>query len=298
MVEPVQACPLCGNPDSQPFDRRQFRGQWITNRICVYCGLVYQTPRMDREELGAFYADQYRQVYQGEAGPTEKDLLIQRRRAVSLLEFTRTAVLQIGSMLDIGCSAGTLLQVFRQEFDCRVTGIEPGDSYRAFAQNQGIEVFSDLESLAAERQTRFDLISKAHVLEHLPDPVAYLAEIRQDWLKPDGWLLIEVPNLYCHDSFEVAHLVAFSPHTLRQTLEQAGYRVSALEAHGRPRSAVLPLYLTVLARPIAEDDTKPVVVPEKRVTLKRQWGLLRRRILQRLAPEKAWLSLETDRLES
>ncbi len=96
---------------------------------------------------------------------------------------------------------------------------------------------------------RFDLISLAHVLEHIANPVQYLAGLRQNWLTEEGSLLVEVPNLYCHDSFEVAHLVAYSPHSLTQTLQQAGFEIVVFVQHGRPRSSILPLYLTVLARP-------------------------------------------------
>lgn len=295
MVEQVTTCPLCAHAASRLFDRRQFRGQWVISRVCQHCGLVFQSPRMEQEELQAFYASQYRQVYQGEAGPTDKDLFVQRGRAKSLLEFTRTAVLQVNAMLDIGSSAGILLQVFREEFDCRVTGIEPGDSYRDYARNQGIDVFPDLDSLAAAREVRFDLVSMAHVLEHLPDPVHYLAELRQQWLKPGGWLLVEVPNLYCHDSFEVAHLTAFSAHTLQQTLEQAGFVVSSLEAHGRPRSSLLPLYLTVLAKAEKATTAPGAVVPERQVAFKRRWGMLRRKILQRLLPQRAWLPFKDEK---
>ncbi len=64
--------------------------------------------------------------------------------------------------------------------------------------------------------TLVGLISMFHVLEHLPDPVGYLSALRQKFLEPDGWLLIEVPNLYAHDCFEVAHLngLKITAHTM------------------------------------------------------------------------------------
>lgn len=144
---------------------------------------------------------------------------------------------------------------------------------------------SSLEELNAASEPPFDLISLAHVLEHLPDPVAYLADLRQRWMAEDGWLLIEVPNLYAHDSFEVAHLVSFSAHTLAQTIQKAGFEIVRLEAHGRPRSALLPLYLTALARPAARPQPF-TLAPEEGVRRKRQWGMLRRRLLTHLYPRR------------
>jgi hypothetical protein len=126
----------------------------------------------------------------------------------------------------------------------------------------------------------------SHVLEHLPDPVTYLAHLRKVVLVPDGRLLLEVPNLYAHDSFEVAHLVSYSPHTLMQIVEKAGFEIVKLEKHGRPRSKLLPLYLTLLACPAASQTWS--LRPERGVALKRRLGMLRRRIAEKLFPSRAW----------
>jgi len=80
-----------------------------------------------------------------------------------------------------------------------------------------LTVYPSLDDLGQADGGRFDLVSMAHVLEHIPNPVEYLSDLRERYLTPDGWLLIEVPNLYAHDSFEIAHSIAFSSHTLRET---------------------------------------------------------------------------------
>jgi len=97
-----------------------------------------------------------------------------------------------------------------------------------------------------------------------------------------------VPNLYAHDCFEVAHQVSFSSHTITQVVKKAGYRVVQLRAHGRPRSQLIPLYLTLLAQP---DEKVPYVLePDRLVHTKRQVGLLYRRVVTRLFPNQAWIS--------
>jgi SAM-dependent methyltransferase len=270
------------------FDRRLFRGLPVFNRICQTCGLVFQSPRMTDAERAAFYAAKYRQLYQGGEEPDAKDLAVQGRRAESLLAFCQGRLPNVGRYLDIGSSAGLLLQSFQQAFDCQVVGVEPGEAYREFARQNGLVVVASLDELEQARLRRFDLISLAHVLEHLPDPLDYLANLRESFLEPDGWLLVEVPNLYTHDSFEVAHLVSFSAHTLRQVLSKAGFEIVALEPHGRPRSRLLPLYLTALARP-AKITTALQVEPEGGVRLKRWWGMTRRWLLSRFFPRLAWI---------
>ena len=288
MPENVQYCPLCHHETSRSFDTRQFRGHTVSNRVCAHCGLVYQSPRMTAAELDEFYAAEYRQVYQGDPGPILKDLQAQKGRAASLLEFVSASVPEVNRHLDIGCSAGILLTTFRDHYGDQPLGVEPGDSYRGYAQSQGLTIHADIADLPSN-EPRVDFISMAHVLEHLPDPVGYLASLREKHLAPHGWLLLEVPNLYCHDSFEIAHLTSFSAHTLRQTVEQAGYEVVKLEAHGRPRSELLPLYLTLLARS-ANDGMVHPLQSEGNVAFKRRLGLLRRRVVQKLFPKKAWIA--------
>jgi SAM-dependent methyltransferase len=298
----VPNCPLCNGTSSTLFDQRTFREILVSNRLCIDCGLVFQSPRMADQELDDFYEEEYRQLYQSSAGPNPKDLAVQTDRAQSLLNFFQGEVqlashstFKVRSHLDIGCSAGLLLQRFQQNYACQSVGVEPGAAYREYAQSQGLQVYPSLNTLKVERSTfnlqppTFDLISLAHVLEHIPEPVDYLAAFRQEWLTPDGWLLVEVPNLYGHDCFEVAHLVSFSPHTLEQTLQQAGYRIQKMRIHGQPRSEILPLYITVLA----QSSTLSIqqVTPESGVRRKRRAAIIRRSILTRLAPRKAWLPI-------
>jgi SAM-dependent methyltransferase len=290
----VQYCPLCGSMQSDLFDQRLFRGEQVTNRICTTCGLVFQSPRMADEQLAAFYKQEYRQLYQGDQEPSAKDLAMQRQRAEALFAFTQANKTIFTHHLDIGCSAGVLLKRFQEGFNSQPTGIEPGNAYRLYAQRQGLRVYAALDMLESATITKFDLISMIHVLEHLPDPVTYLAHLRQQFLSPSGWLLVEVPHLYAHDCFEVAHLVSFSSHTLRQTLEKAGYTIHTLQEHGKPRSILIPLYITILARPFdPESDTADEdaykLIPERGVKGKRQFGMLRRRILERIFPRQAWL---------
>lgn len=290
MPEHVSLCPLCGHTDSALFDIRLFRGTEVRNRLCHRCGFVFQSPRMTPEELNHFYAHEYRVVYQGDAGPTGKDLMVQTHRAAHAAGLVAETKTHIRRHLDIGSSAGLLLQAFKTRFNCDITGIEPGEQYRQYAEKQGITTFASLEALEQAGAEKFDLVSMMHVLEHLPEPVRSLAEIRENFLEPDGLLLVEVPNLFGHDSFETAHMSAFSPHTLHETLKQAGYTISGMKAHGVPRSQILPLYLTVLATPVNRLPTGSVI-PENFVPLKRRAAMLKRRALQRLRPNAAWLPM-------
>jgi len=236
----------------------------------------------------AFYAAEYRLLYQGQEGPNPKDLAVQTARAKVALDYVHKQVTSISRILDIGCSTGILLQQFKTHYQAQAFGVEPGKVYRQYAQSLGLEVYSSLEEAQIAGGARFNLVSMMHVLEHLPNPLEYLQNLREKYLDSSGWLLLEVPNLYAHDCFEVAHLISFSAHTLAQVVTKAGYRVVQLRAHGQPRSQLIPLYLTLLSRP----DSNPSLSlkPDHLVRTKRQVGFIHRWFVERLFPERAWIS--------
>jgi 2-polyprenyl-3-methyl-5-hydroxy-6-metoxy-1,4-benzoquinol methylase len=306
VAEGVTHCPLCSGTESLLFDQRDFRGRPVTNRICTVCGLVFQSPHPSAAELESFYEREYRLLYQGESGPTAKDLAVQEKRAAVLLQFiqrstgdgfTSTGPTKTLRHLDIGCSSGLLLERFQAAAGTRPVGVEPGTAYREHARRRGLTVYASLHELQEAGERRFDLVSLLHVLEHLPDPAGTLVELREKFLATGGLLLLEVPNLYAHDCFEVAHLVSFSSHTLLQVVERAGYEGIALRRHGLPRSRLLPLYITLLARPalaLPEPSSGRLhrtihLRPERGVGLKRKAGMFRRRVLQKIFPHQAWI---------
>lgn len=291
MSQDLILCPLCENESNSLFDQQEFRGLSLVNLLCENCGFVFHPSEMSPEELRAFYTSQYRQVYQGQREPTQKDIFVQKGRAKALAGFTREWGVFPKRLLDIGCSSGVLMEAFRDHFGCEVFGVEPDDVYREHAEHKGLSVYPSLDEFDTKLHQQFDLIIMAHVLEHLPDPIGYLEQIKEAYILADGWLLIEVPNLYAHDSFEIAHISAFSEHTLRQTVQKAGFDVLGLRKHGHPRSKLLPLYLTLLARPSRNFSVNYRVKPERNVRLKRMVGMLRRRLIQKLFPGSAWTTL-------
>jgi hypothetical protein len=289
MPETVSVCPLCASTRSRLFDQRRFHGLEVVNRLCTNCGLVYQSPRMTEAESAAFYANEYRLLQEGSRDPTLRNRIAQRKRARLMLEFIRPLIPTVSRHLDIGCSLGILLQEINSAYQDQAVGVEPGEAHRLGAVKAGLTVYPSLDELEKSEPARFDLISLSHVLEHLYNPVEYLAHLRESLITPFGSLLLEVPNLYAHDSFEVAHLYAFSAHTLREVLARSGYEIVRIKKHGRPNSAFLPLFLTVLCRPVQPADLRPVR-PEHFVVLKRRAGFLWRWVAGKLLPSQAWLN--------
>jgi len=249
---------------------------------------------MTSQEADTFYASEYRKIYQGSSGPNLKDLRMQQLRADSLAVYAGRHIKQVSRHLDIGCSAGLLMQSISHTYQCETVGIEPGEAYREYAMKSGLKIYPSLQEMQAAGKERFDLVTMSHVLEHLPDPRTYLEHLKEEILASDGCLLIEVPNLYAHDSFEIAHLSSFSIHTLRQLVRKAGYEMIAYQKHGYPRSKVIPYFLTVLCCPTLFTSQNKVR-PERFVSIKRSMGLFRRRVISRIFPALAWKPLDVEK---
>jgi SAM-dependent methyltransferase len=285
-------CLLCESDKGKIFAQVESFGYPLVYYQCENCGLIYQSLEESQAANPEFYRKTYRKIYQADEKPGDKDIWIQEKRANHLVSIVHDQMKDSpGRVLDIGASTGTLLNKMRDRFGCEVFGVEPGDAYRAFAKDRGIEMLPSLGALIDSRVDKFDLISISHVLEHFADPVNELIRIRTELLDGEGYLLVEVPNFYAHDSYELAHLTCFTPHTLRELLKQAGFKVIFMKKHGVPRSELLNLYLTVLAKASLEFEGSHPVKKENMVGTKRKLGLLYRRLMQKLFPHKAWLPI-------
>jgi len=275
----VISCPVCGAESShfQGFERLEIEpGVVLDYSICEKCGCVFQSPRMTEESLASFYEREYRRQVQGSEGPTSKDIYIQQERAKHLMHFLKKHVDGVLMHLDVGASTGALMEATARDLGCKAIGIEPGLAYREYAASRGLEVYPDVESLPSEFRGRFDMVSLIHVLEHIPEPGKYLARLRTMWMTDGGWLLLEVPNLFGHMSLELAHLIAFSKDTVCRTLSNSGFNPAEIILHGRPRSPLLKLYISVLARA----DGVPGPSVEREVNVSRLRG--KRRLANRI----------------
>lgn len=99
------------------------------------------------------------------------------------------------SLLDIGTGTGAFL-LTAQSKGWTVTGVEPNEHARTKALQKNLTISDSITNLATKR---FDVITLWHVLEHLPDLGEALSQIYA-LLRPNGTLLIAVPNFKSHDA--------------------------------------------------------------------------------------------------
>ena len=110
-------------------------------------------------------------------------------------------VAQKGLILDIGCGTGDFLKACQNE-GWQVCGIEPNDKARNLTMTKLHEdelVSDSINSFLKTHAGRFDVITMWHVLEHVPNLLEYIEQIKL-LLKPDGSLIVAVPNFKSYDA--------------------------------------------------------------------------------------------------
>ena len=194
-------CYLCGSAESSPFitaeDDLTGKPGRFTFVTCSRCGLRYQNPRLTVDHIKSYYDDEYiAHRKKKDWGPltgffnwamdrhdVQKDKIVRRYVALD----------QHSEVLDVGCAVGNFLQKMRSAYGVRATGVDFKD-LSASPTLDGVDFRCGLFYEQAFGDTRFDLVTMWHFLEHDYDPMRTLATAR-DLLKPDGRLIIEVPRL-------------------------------------------------------------------------------------------------------
>jgi 2-polyprenyl-3-methyl-5-hydroxy-6-metoxy-1,4-benzoquinol methylase len=226
-------CPVCASKSHSLVARMDRRLKPLRTVMCDDCGLFYSNPMPTKDELTTYYQKEYRKDYQlALLKPSEKHVKKKRNEAKARYaniraELTRDKL----SLLDFGCGSGELVHEYASHgHDAH--GFEPGATYSSFAQQTQdlkIDIQSTDYQTAIYGSKQFDAISMLHVLEHIPNPKEALSKA-YDWLKDDGVLYIEVPNMQAYElkgfeHFHFAHVLGFSRDNLIHALRLSGFRV-------------------------------------------------------------------------
>ena len=265
---PQPECYLCNSPGETLYaglkDRRYgVPGTWhmsqCSNRTC---GLLWLDPMPTEADIAKAYVS-----YQTHEPAVDSalrrlhssvgDSFAQRRfgyakdkswlyplaflNPAGLAEFGRTvmylpAPAPGARLLDVGCGNGDFLfRMKRLGWD--VEGVEPDPLAAGIAREKGLKVRGgDLPS-AMFADNCFDAIAMSHVVEHVHDPIALLAECRRI-LKPGGTLVAITPNAesWGHRTFRATwyaldpprHLMLFRAANFRLVFERAGLSINQL----------------------------------------------------------------------
>lgn len=160
-------------------------------------------PQPKAEELSGYYeSDEYISHTDSKETVVDKLYQIVKKHALSnKLKLINSFKTTDKNLLDVGCGTGDFLLICKNN-GWKVTGVEPNAKAKISAENKlngksASEIKSEINQLKSEAQ--FDVITLWHVLEHVPNLEAYISTLKK-LLKPDGVLIVAVPNFKSYDA--------------------------------------------------------------------------------------------------
>lgn len=229
----IQACPVGCQADLDVTDIVLPEGAL---HCCSQCGQLVSSCTKERY-------DATMQDFNSDAGtmPEGKSAKRHRQRIGSIIEeaidFTNTDMLEL-SLLDIGCSSGSVLKIAESMGIADVRGVEPAPKAAATAQNLGYHVFSGYLEEAKYQDESFDIITMFEVIEHLPHTEGMAREVRRI-LRADGLWVVGTANAESWTAknlreqweyFSIAqnggHISFFNPRSMRELARRYGFSLA------------------------------------------------------------------------
>ncbi|MBT4006516.1 MAG: methyltransferase domain-containing protein [Rhodospirillales bacterium] len=196
--------------------------------VCQACYTIQKIPDQKwMDEVDRIYANY--EIYHQAAGGEQKVFQtdgVARPRSDHLVDCFLQNVPDRpdhGAMIDIGCGNGVALKNFGKALPgWTLDGHELSDKVLdALSQISGFQSLhtGDLSAISE----RYHLATVIHVLEHVPMPVATLADVMA-LMHPDGCILVEVPNVAASpfDLVIADHLTHFTKETLHYAAVRSG----------------------------------------------------------------------------
>lgn len=225
----LKTCPIC---DSQRLHYAFSKHGYRIVR-CEDCRLMLINHQPSDAELAEIYDAAY---FLGDDTPAGRAQVAAMKRATArgyLRELMRYRGREGGNLLEIGCGQGELLgEAHARGYS--ITGVEVSPSAveqaRARIGEHGTIICGEIAN-AGLTLGAFDVCVLSDVIEHVRDPLTFLALIRA-LLKPDGVLFIATPTLDAWSArllrknwmeFKPEHLFYFDANTLQHALFRAGF---------------------------------------------------------------------------
>jgi len=233
---------------------------------CEQCGFCFNDTPSSREDYDRYYRDISKYAdsrLSSGAGSSPEDT---RRLAETAGVIRDFAGATRGSILDIGCGAGGLLDSLAPLGFAALVGMDPSPACAAEVTRRGHHgIVGTLDDHSLCGGQSFGGIVLSHVLEHVRDVPAVLASVRR-LVAADGWLYVEVPDaarygeclIAPYQDFNLEHINHFSPGSLRSLLAAHGWLVARQAVktldlgHGRGYPAVY-----AFARPASPAAVEP-----------------------------------------
>ncbi len=206
-------CPVCGGENYRPYIYLAYSlGEKTFDLVrCKRCGLVRVDPMPSVEAVRALYSGEYFEsdfscgVRKGTYLESEAMRVGEYREILNEIRKLRPS----GRLLEIGCAAGSFLK-YAERSGYEVEGVDVSEWASSMAREQfGIKVNVGRLMEVGFADESFDVVFCGDLLEHEPDPVGFLREVRRV-LKPGGIIAIKAPTYVNSFYFRVARLFPVS----------------------------------------------------------------------------------------
>lgn len=236
-------CPVCDSADvttvaAYRHHHPTFAG--LSRVQCNGCGMGFVAPIPDDAALRAYNAHYFDTAHGGRATDpvaTAFHAGINRLRATHIERYAARHGVPVDAVLEIGPGGGYLARHWlAQHPSTKYHAIESDVTCHPQLRAVGVTLHGG-ESNAS--LPAVDLVILSHVLEHVPNPAAFLAAVTHP-LRQGGILFIEVPCLdWRHKNEDEPHLLFFDKAPLRRLVgERLGFTSIEVSYHGRDIEAL------------------------------------------------------------
>ncbi len=233
-------CPICDHTSFVEVMRGKdftVSHDYFTIVECSNCRMQFTNPIPYVYDIGRYYkSESYISHSSTNSGLINK--IYQRVRKYTLKRklWLVQGLTKGKNVLDIGAGTGHFLNELSYA-GFHAIGLEPDDDARKFAEDTFDVNIHPLDRLYREEKNSYDVITMWHVLEHVYNLKKDVTQI-VDILKPNGSLVIAVPNRNSHDAkyykeFWAAydlpiHLYHFTPQDISNLFDQFGMEVKEI----------------------------------------------------------------------
>lgn len=231
-------CPVCAGERKEILYEQIFHDNSLTLMngysivICDDCGFCFADRIPSQLEFNLYYEQMSKYEYDRYDNYPSNDQMKHYAKIVDFIEPHLSN--KNANILDLGCSTGGLLSIFKERGFQSLLGIDPSPACvnsvkRLFGVDANVSNFSELTT-----EKTCDLVILSEVLEHIVDLQGILAKIRSI-ISDNGYLFIEVPDSGRWEAqisapfqqFSVEHINYFSQDSLNNLLLKNGFSTSA-----------------------------------------------------------------------
>ena len=235
-------CPVCGHDQWSVVYRKgtlynnDVELVPVISNVCHECFVVFTNPRLSAAELKRFYSSEqsdWHGIVQQVEDSEPNVMTTLRMQRVSQFLFCGAEILEIG-----GGNMNFATNLARVRSDITITCLDPSIPVdMVLADNLRLKKTYLGDDVRNTPSASYDIVIAHHVLEHQSEPGKFLQSIRT-MLKPEGVMIIEVPNLMApfwslpvlSRFLRTVHLVNYHYSALRLLLETHGFSIILQDA--------------------------------------------------------------------